>query len=186
MIPKIVLTYQAFLVSDKPFFLQQSKPPPSKTATSLASPSPYTSIFLSHLPGLPLPMKHPHPTVAYKYFTLLSLCTFPLSYVSGCSSTPPTFSSSSDSLRSLQWNVGCLQARRAEVHLISSHPVDLIFIQESNLNSSFFPYSWILCSDLAVLLPMTHTPLVVSSFSSCRAHFSLNSIFYLSSVDPYS
>ena len=40
-------------------------------------------------------------------------------------------------LRILQWNSGCLQARSTElVHFISSHPVDLICIQESNLNLS--------------------------------------------------
>ena len=43
-------------------------------------------------------------------------------------------------LRVLQWNSGGLRARSTELlHLISSHPVDLICIQESNLNlSSFF------------------------------------------------
>ena len=45
-----------------------------------------------------------------------------------------------DSLRVLQWNSGGLQARSNELlHFISSHPVDLIGIQEPNLNlfSSF-------------------------------------------------
>ena len=42
-----------------------------------------------------------------------------------------------NSLRSLQWNAGGLQARSTELlHFISSHAVDLICIQESNLNSS--------------------------------------------------
>ena len=40
-------------------------------------------------------------------------------------------------LRVLQWNAGGLQARSTKlVHFISSHPVDLIHIQESNLNLS--------------------------------------------------
>ena len=40
-------------------------------------------------------------------------------------------------LRVLQWNAGVLQARSPELlHFISSHPVDLICIQESNLNLS--------------------------------------------------
>ena len=45
-----------------------------------------------------------------------------------------------NSLRFLQWNAGGLQARSTKlVHFISSHPVDLICIQESNLNLfSFF------------------------------------------------
>ena len=42
-----------------------------------------------------------------------------------------------NSLRVLQWNAGGLQARSTKLlHLILSHPVDLIYIQESNLNSS--------------------------------------------------
>ena len=42
-----------------------------------------------------------------------------------------------DSLRVLQWNAGGLRARSTELlHFLSSHPVDLICIQESNLNSS--------------------------------------------------
>ena len=42
-----------------------------------------------------------------------------------------------DSLRVLQWNAGGLWARNTELlHFISSHVVDLICIQESNLNLS--------------------------------------------------
>ena len=42
-----------------------------------------------------------------------------------------------DSLRVLQWNAGGLRARSIELlHFLSSHPVDLICIQESNFNSS--------------------------------------------------
>ena len=45
--------------------------------------------------------------------------------------------SSPDSLRVLQWNAGGLQARSTELlHFLQSHPVDLICIQKSNLNSS--------------------------------------------------
>ena len=41
------------------------------------------------------------------------------------------------SLRVLQWNAGGLRARSTELlHFFLSHPVDLICIQESNLNSS--------------------------------------------------
>ena len=41
-----------------------------------------------------------------------------------------------DSLRVLQWNAGGLRARSTELlHFLSSHSVDLICIQESNLNS---------------------------------------------------
>ena len=42
-----------------------------------------------------------------------------------------------DSLRVLQWNAGGLRARITELlHFLSSHSVDLICIQESNLSSS--------------------------------------------------
>ena len=42
-----------------------------------------------------------------------------------------------DSLKVLQWNAEDLRARSTKLlHFISSHPVDLICIQESNLNSS--------------------------------------------------
>ena len=42
-----------------------------------------------------------------------------------------------DSLRVLQWNAGGLRARSTKLlHFVSSQPVDLICIQESNLNSS--------------------------------------------------
>ena len=44
---------------------------------------------------------------------------------------------SPDSLKVLQWNAGGLRARSTELlHFLSSHPVELICIQESNLNSS--------------------------------------------------
>ena len=43
-----------------------------------------------------------------------------------------------NSLRVFQWNAGGLRARSTKLLLfISSHPVDLIYIQESNLNFSF-------------------------------------------------
>ena len=42
-----------------------------------------------------------------------------------------------NSLRVLQWNAGGLRARSTKlIHFILSHPVDLIYIQESNLNLS--------------------------------------------------
>ena len=42
-----------------------------------------------------------------------------------------------DSLRVLQWNAGGLRARSTKLlHVLSTHSVDLICIQESNLNSS--------------------------------------------------
>ena len=55
----------------------------------------------------------------------------------GYTSAPPASSPPPDSPRVLQWNAGGLRARSTELlHFLSSHPVDLICIQESNLNSS--------------------------------------------------
>ena len=54
-----------------------------------------------------------------------------LSFCASCLHSPL------DSLRVLQWNAGGLRARSTELlHFLSSHPVDLICIQESSLNSS--------------------------------------------------
>ena len=50
---------------------------------------------------------------------------------------PPASSPPTDSLRIFQWNAGGLRARSTELlHFLLSHPVHLICIQESNLNSS--------------------------------------------------
>ena len=66
---------------------------------------------------LPLPLHHRPLLLAVLLRLLLSL--------------PP------DPLRVLQWNAGGLRARSTELlHFFSTHPVDLICIQESNLNSS--------------------------------------------------
>ena len=61
----------------------------------------------------------------------------PPSLAPGHFSTPPASSPPPDSLRVLQWNAGGLQAWSTEpLHFLLSHPVNLICIQESNLNSS--------------------------------------------------
>ena len=72
-------------------------------------------------PTLYLPPLHPHHrlmVLAVSLYLLLSL------------SLP-------NSLRVLQWNAGGLRAKRTKlIHFISSHPVDPIYILESNLNLS--------------------------------------------------
>ena len=79
-----------------------------------------------------------------------------------------------DFLRFLQWNVGGLRARSTKpLHFISSHPFDLICIQESNLNlsSSFRIADSLLCDliapnpGLVFFLLMSHTLAAASSFS---------------------
>ena len=94
--------------------------------------------------GPHLLMQHSHPTLTFKLLILFppTLYLLPLHpqhrlmllavslYLLLSLSLP-------NSLRVLQWNAGGLRARRIKlIHFISSHPVDLIYIQESNLNLS--------------------------------------------------
>ena len=101
-----------------------------------------------------------------------------------------------DFFRVLQWNAGGLRARSTELlHFLSSHPVDLICIQESNLNSSSsfripglsalrsdrtHSRSGILSSDA------THASGGVVIFVRQRLSFSELSTSSLSSLNPYS
>ena len=118
----------------------------------------------------------------------------PRSLVPGCPSTPPL---PPDSLKVLKWNVGGLRAMNTELlHFLSSHPVDLICIQESNLNSSS---SFRIPGISALRSDRTHS--VSGILSSDATHvsgsgviifirqglsFSELSISTLSSLDPYS
>ena len=88
-----------------------------------------------------------------------------------------------DSIRVLQWNAEGLRARSTELlHFLSSHSVDHIGIQESNLNSfsSSGSLDFLLCvliaptSDLAFSFARPRTLAAVLSFSSCRVYLSLN------------
>ena len=88
--------------------------------------------------GPHLLMQHSHPILTFKHLMLFppTLYLFPLHRLMllAVSLSLP------NSLRVLQWNAGGLRARSTKLlHFISSHPVDLIYIQESNLNlpSSF-------------------------------------------------
>ena len=72
-------------------------------------------------PTLYLLPLHPHHRLMLLTVSLYPQLSFPLP----------------NSLRVLQWNAGDLRARSTKLlHFNSSHPVDLIYIQESNLNSS--------------------------------------------------
>ena len=102
---------------------------------------------------------------------------------------------SPDSLRVLQWNAGRLRARSTELlHFLSSHPVDLICIQESNLNSSSvqIPGFSALCyyrthSRSGILSPdATHASGNVVIFVRQGLSFSELSTSSHSSLDPYS
>ena len=105
------------------------------------SPSWYTSIAQS---GSLLLMQHSHPTLIFKPLILFppTLYLLPLHphhrLVLLAVSLYFLLSLPLDnSLRVFQWNAGGLQARSTKLlHFISFHPVDFIYIQESNLNLS--------------------------------------------------
>ena len=171
-----------------------SFPPCRNTVTSPSSDSSdmYTSTVQSS-PASANAALSPHPRLQTSYPPSAH-------YVSSPSATPPPslapgFSSASpDSLRVLQWNAGGLQARSNKLlHILSSHPVDLICIQESNLNSSFripgfsalrsdrtHSRSGILSSDT------THASGDVVIFVRQGLSFSELSTPTFSSLDPYS
>ena len=88
-----------------------------------------------------------------------------------------------NSLRALQWNAGGLQARSTKLlHFLSFHPVDHIYIQESNLIylPLFRSLDSLLCDlmaptlDLVFFLLMSQTLAAASLFSSSRAYPSLS------------
>ena len=98
------------------------------TSTVQSSPSSANAALPSHtrLQIFYLPSAH------LFIFSVFPHTTVPCSWLFFYTSSPP------DSLRVLQWNAGGLRARSAELlHFLSSHPVDLICIQESNLSSYF-------------------------------------------------
>ena len=87
----------------------------------------HTSIVQPVTSGPHLPMQRSCPL----HITCLSNACFRLS------PKPPAFSFPPDSLGVLQQNARDLRARNTELlHFISSHPMDFIGIQKSNLNSS--------------------------------------------------
>ena len=119
----------------------------------------------------------------------------PPSLAPDCLSAPPA-SSPPDSLRALQWNAGGLRARSTELlHFFSTHSVDLICIQESNLNSSSsFRISGFsalhsdrIHSRSGILSPdAMHASGGVVIFVRQGLSFSELSTSSLSSLDPYS
>ena len=115
---------------------------------------------------------------------------------SGFTFTPPASSPHPDSLRVLQWNAVGLQARSTEIlHFLSSHSVDLICIQESNLNSSS---SFRIPGFSALRFDRTHSPSGILFTDTTHASggvvtfvrqglfFSKLSTSSLSLLDPYS
>ena len=144
-------------------------------------------------------MRHPRLQTSYPpsaHSISPSSASSPLSLAPGRPSMPPASSLPPDSLRVLQWNAGGLHAKSTElVHFLSSHPVDLICIQESNLNSSSsfrIPGFSALCSDRThsrsgILSPdATHASGGVVIFVRQSLSFFELSTSSFSSLDPYS
>ena len=160
----------------------------------------YTSTVQFGPPSIDAALSH-HPRLQTSYPQSAhsispSSAPSPPSLAPGYFSTPPAPSPPPDSLRVLQWNAGGLRARSTELlHFLSSHPVDLICIQESNLNSSSsFRISGFsaLRSDRThsrsgILSPdTTHASGGVIIFVRQGLSFSELSTSSLSSFDPYS
>ena len=179
-----------------------SCPPCRNTVTPPSSDSSgtYTSTVESGPPSANAALL-PHPRLQTSYPPSAHLISPsptlpPPSLAPGYTSAPPASSPPPDSLRVLQWNAGGLRARSTELlHFLSSHPVDLICIQESNLNSS----SSFRISGFSVLRSdRTHSRSGILSSDASHASggvvifvrqglsFSELSTTSLSSLDPYS
>ena len=174
-----------------------SGPPSRNTVTpSSDSSDTYTSTVQS---GPPLLMLHSRPTLVSKllipHLPILYLLPLPHHYRPLLLAIlrrllPPLLPLT---LRVLQWNAGGLRSRSTELlHFLSSHHVNLICIQESNLNSfsSFrIPGFSSLRSDrthsgLAFSLVMPRTLAAALSLSSGSAYLFLNfpSLLFLRSI----
>ena len=148
--------------------------------------------MLHSCPTLVSKLLIPHLPILY----LLSLPLPPPSLAPGYTSAPPASSPPPDSLRVLQWNAGGLGARSTELlHFLSSHPVDLICIQEFNLNSSSsfrIPGFFVLRSDRThsrsgiLSSDASHASGGVVIFVRQGLSFSELSTTSLSLLDPYS
>ena len=170
------------------------------TPPSSDSSGTYTSTVESGPPSANAALL-PHPRLQTSYPPSAHLIspspTLPPPYLApGYTSAPPASSPPPDSLRVLQWNAGGLRARSTELlHFLSSHPVDLICIQESNLNSSSsfrIPGFSVLRSDRThsrsgiLSSDASHASGGVVIFVRQGLSFSELSTTSLSSLDPYS
>ena len=112
--------------------------------SSSDSSSWYISTAQSSPSGPLLLMQHSHSTLAFKTLILFPPTLYLLSLhphhrfmLLAVSFYLLLFLPFPNSLRVLEWNAGGLRARGTKLlHFISSHPVDLIYIQESNFNLS--------------------------------------------------
>ena len=170
------------------------------TSPSSESSDTYTSTVESGPPSANAALL-PHPRLQTSYPRSAHLISPspalpPPSLAPGYTSAPPASSPPPDSLRVLLWNAGGLRARSTELlHFPSSHPVDLICIQESNLNSSSsfrIPGFSVLHSDRThsrsgiLSSDATHASGGVVIFVRQGLSFSELSTTSLFSLDPYS
>ena len=142
------------------------------------------------------PVSKPPIPICLFYIFFPFPCPPPPSLAPGHFSMPPASSPPPDSLRVLQWNAGGLRAKSTELlHFLLSHPVDLICIQESNLNSSssfHIPGFSVLRSDRTHSRSGIHSPDTTHASGSIvifvRQGLSISelSTTSLSSLDPYS
>ena len=141
----------------------------STVTPSSDSSDTYTSTVQSGPPSTDAALsRHPRLQTSYPpsaHYISPSSAPSPPTLAPGHFSTPPASSLPPDSLRVLQWNAGGLRATSTELlHFFLSHPVDLICIQESNLNSSSsFGFLGSLLCTLIAPLPVWH------SLSWCHA-----------------
>ena len=182
-----------------PAFFRDSTPTSSVTSSSDSS-SWYTFTAQS---GPLLLLQHSHSTLAFKPLILFppTLYLLPLHHhhclmLLAVSLYLLLSLPLHNSLRVFQWNAGGLQARSTKLlHFTSSHPVDLIYIQESNLilSSSFrIPrFSALQSHGTHSRFGIFSTDVADASggviiFVKQGLSFSELSTFSLSSLDPYS
>ena len=197
---KVLTTFPIQIQSSWQLSLLELPPCRNTVTPSSDSSDMYTSTVQSG-PSSDNAALSPHPRLQTSYppsvhFIYPSSDSSPSSPAPGCPSTPPASSLPPDSLRVLQWNAGGLRARSTELlHFLLSHPVDLICIQESNLNSSpFFRvpgfstlHSNRIHSQSGILSPdATHASGGVVIFIRQGLSFSELSTSSLSLLDPYS
>ena len=168
-----------------------STPGSISTYTSTVSPPTSPPSLSTRLP--------PHPPLVKDYpisATTLAPSAPASPTASGGEYHPASPAAPSATLRVLQWNAGGIRARGLELrHFVAQHPVDLICIQESNLNSSS---SFSIPGYSAIRSDRTHARSGSISSEDCHTgggvitfvrqglSFTEFSTSPLSSLDPYS
>ena len=197
---KVLTTFPLQIQSSWQLSLVELPPCRNTMTSSSHSSDTYTSTVQSCPPSTDAALSlHPHVQTSHPpsvHSISPSSAPPPPSLASGRPSTSPASSPPPDFLRVLQWNAGGLLARSTKIlHFLSSHPVDFICIEESNLNSSSsfrIPGFSALRSDRIhsrsgiLSADATHASGGVVIFVRQGLSFSELSTSSLSSLDPYS